>query len=214
MQQRSSNAGLFVLRVLNYILVFEFWVLIHRNIKLTHLNRNANVSQKVSRMNTYQLLVAAASEGNALDVQRLMADTEARQNSSEALRKAARHGHHECVKLLIPVSEPRRLDHEALCSAAANGHIKCVDLLLPVSFPKSNSSRALQYAVEFGHFEIAQLLYPVSKPSSALRSLKYNFSKEYKMWGWLEEKIKGERLAQRLLENLASEGTKASQRKM
>lgn len=165
-------------------------------------------------MNNYLQLVAAASEGNASDVQRLMAYTEASQHSSEALRVAAREGHHECVKLLIPVSEPRRLDNQALCYAAARGHIKCVELLLPVSNPRAKASRALQYAVEFGHFEIAHLLYPLSKPHAALRELKYNFTDEYKMWGWLEDKITAEQLAKRLQQMLSAKGADAAPCKM
>lgn len=163
--------------------------------------------------NNYQQLVAAASIGNAQEVQSLLADTEAHQNSSEALRLAAREGHHECVKLLIPVSEPRRLDNQALCYAAARGHLKCVQLLLPVSNPKGHASLALQYAIEFGHVEIAELLYPVSKPNSALRNLKSNFPHEYKMWGWLEEKIKGERMAKHLKQILDPKGVRASSSK-
>lgn len=162
----------------------------------------------------YQQLVAAASIGNAQEVQSLLADTEAHQNSSEALRLAAREGHHECVKLLIPVSEPRRLDNQALCYAAARGHLKCVQLLLPVSNPKGNASLALQYAVEFGYVEIAELLYPVSKPTSALRNLKSNFPHEYKMWGWLQQKIKDDLLAQRLMKELNAKGIDAPLPKM
>ena len=172
------------------------------------------IFEKRASLNNYQLLVAAASEGNTQEVQRLLTDTEVHQNSSEALRVAAREGHHECVKLLIPVSEPRRLDNQALCYAAAGGHFKCIQLLLPVSNPKANASLALQYAVEFGHLEIAELLYPVSKPDSALRNLKYNFPHEYKMWGWLQRKITDELLAQRLMKKLNAKGIDAPPSKM
>lgn len=166
-------------------------------------------------MYNFQFLIYAASEGNTGALHRLIAlGRVAVESFSEALCAAARNGHPECVELLIPFATLPHMRYEALCEAVIKGHITCVELLLPVSNPQSHSSRTLQLAVELGHIEIAELLYPLSQPSSALRDLKCNFRRDYKMWGWLEDKIKGEQLAQRLSKTLNTKGLDAPRPKM
>lgn len=162
----------------------------------------------------HQLLMIACEKGDVSEVKRLTALTDGSYHANEALCLSARKGHHDCVKILIPIGALQEKCNEALRYASANGHIKCVKVLLPVANPQEKASCALQYAVEFGHIEIAELLYPLSKPHAALGDLKYNFPHEYNIWGWLEDKITGERLAKRLKKTLSAKGVVAPSSKM
>lgn len=79
------------------------------------------------------LLIDAARDGNACEVQRLIGLGDPHVNASEALVWSAERGHTQCVRLLISVSNPRYMESEALYLAALNGHNDCIDLLFDCS---------------------------------------------------------------------------------
>lgn len=82
---------------------------------------------------TNSLLICAAGDGNALEVQRLISLSPSKSITTAALKSATLNGHAECVRLLIPVSDPQADNSEALYLAAQFGYNDCVDLLFDCS---------------------------------------------------------------------------------
>lgn len=159
------------------------------------------------------LLIQAAGDGDAVEVQRLIPISDPKYSRSSALRIASQNGHVQCVALLIPVSNPKEWDNFALKVAATSGHIKCVELLIPVSEPKSDDSYALLMAAQEGHTQCVDLLYPVSEPVVALKKLQDKYPDDYSKWGQLQQRVDAERLHNTLNAEIATTAVKV-QRKM
>jgi len=135
------------------------------------------------------------------------------QHNTELLLQAAVDGDAVEVQRLIPLSDPKAYGSRALQMATQNGHIECVKLLIPVSDPKANNSSALQFAVSLDHTECVDLLYPVSEPMVALQKMQQQHPDSYKLWGQLYEMIEAERLHNTLNAEVGTTTAKV-QRKM
>lgn len=139
-----------------------------------------------------QLLIQAAQQGNAAQVQRLIPVSYSKFSENAALCYAARYGHTECVRLLIPVSDPTAAESVALYYAVDGGHIECVRLLIPVSNPKDNASVALRRAYHNNDAICIDLLYPLSSPQEALHHMQTHYPDEVNVWKELERRVSTE----------------------
>lgn len=160
------------------------------------------------------LLMQAAADDDAVEVQRLIPISDPTFRNSEALHAAIIYGHARCVELLLPVSDPHSRGSYGLQVAARNGHTECVKLLLPIVNPKANNSYALQAAVENGHTPCVELLYPVSDPTVALQELQHDHPDAYSKWGQLQQMIDAERLQNTLNAEITTTTAVRVQRKM
>lgn len=107
-------------------------------------------------------LIAAATQGDVDEVERLIPLSNCRFNGSLALREASKHNHTAIVKLLAPHSDTYSKDSIALRRAAEHGNVDLVTFLLPMSDPKAHNSRALKEAIHGNHKQVFDLLLPLS----------------------------------------------------
>lgn len=82
--------------------------------------------------NPEQLIITAAQNGNADELQRLIPLVDL-DTHNQALMWAAREGHAQCVTILLGVAEPTADNNMAVQWAIKNDCVDCVNLLLPVS---------------------------------------------------------------------------------
>lgn len=146
-------------------------------------------------MNQIDDLLAAAKNGNHLEVERLILGLSPEEiERSDALREAAKNGHAQCVKLLgnkhytqdifkvleevrhgdlacvmklIRSIDDANTQHtNALYYATQQGNAGMVEFLIPLCDPSAQHSLALRHAAESGYTECLKLLIPVSDPKA------------------------------------------------
>ena len=135
------------------------------------------------------LLIQAAQDGNAEEVQRLIFVSDPKFNESAALRMAAEKGHFECVTILAPVSEPKSMNSKVLEWAAYIGHLEMLQFLIPLCNPKDRNSYSLQMALYSGHLACVDELLLVSDPIAAWNNYRPIYSKLEDDWRILEERM-------------------------
>lgn len=135
------------------------------------------------------LLIQAAQDGNAEEVQRLIFVSDPKFNESAALRMAAEKGHFECVTILAPVSEPKSMNSKVLEWAAYIGHLEMLQFLIPLCNPKDRNSYSLQMALYSEHLDCLEELIPVSDPEAALQEYKKVYRGEQNKYDLLQQCI-------------------------
>lgn len=109
---------------------------------------------------SFNYLIMAAQQGDALKVRELIHSPEATVN--KALQTAAGYGQTSCVAVLLEVADANADNNNALQLAASIGSVECVALLIPVSSPQDNAP--LLWACINGHHACVDLLYDVCDP--------------------------------------------------
>lgn len=108
-----------------------------------------------------QALIVAATNGDAVEVARLIPLADCRFNGSMAIRRASAQEHHDIVRLLAPHSDVRRYDSIVFRRTAGQGNIDLLRFLLPHSDPNARQGEALAMAVSNEHHDIVDLLLPL-----------------------------------------------------
>lgn len=107
------------------------------------------------------LLIRAAHNGDAKEVQRLIPLSDPTNYHSRALLKAVYQKHMDCVQLLIPVSTPHDCNI-ILVEAVKVGYRPNIELLIAAADPKFNDSEALYCATQMRNDAIIEMLIDVS----------------------------------------------------
>lgn len=142
-----------------------------------------------SSFTPFQLLMEAAQQGNAEDVERLIPLCPSPSLNNMVLWMAISHGHNRCIELLTPVSDPLNNNSGALTHAAGQGNCEGVKLLLPFSNMLENNSAALMEAARNGHQTCVDILAPVSNVEEVYSKLKKAHPNAQTLLQYLEEKV-------------------------
>lgn len=107
-------------------------------------------------------LIAAATRGDIVEVERLIPISNCKFKGSLAVRLASKKQYYDIVKLLAPHSDTYRHDSLVFRNAARDGSVEMLQYLLPMSDPKANNSEALAFAIMGGHTDAFDFLLPLS----------------------------------------------------